>query len=618
MGPTLPSSTPRIACIVVSNFTLAALCRAEPTLREIPLALTDGTGPRATITAVSEEAARHGVRVGFTAAQGAATCSSLVFRMIPRPDSRPVTWMDSQTEPIQDTRGSSHTNPPSVPSAASRIVSVDYRRAAQAALCEVATSCSPRVEDASNGNNRGYGIVYLDAQRAPFPSEHALGAALTARAESIGLDVRVGIASTKMTARLVAHQSPRVTVVPPNAERRFLAPLPIVLLEPDRELAAALARWGITHLGQLACLSPGAMGTRFGPAGATLVRRARGEDPTPLVPTPERSSFEEELVLDYGIDTLDPLSFVLRGCLDRLSARLALRGLACSGLHFSLGLATRVCEERTVAVAAPTTDTKVLLILTRLHLEATPPAAPVEAIRVVAVPAHMRAAQLDLFRPAGPAPEHLATTLARLATICGPGRVGAPVVVDSHRPETIALAPFDPPDGPDAPSFLSQNSPRSIAPLSDPPRLAPGLVRHVEPSESSEDSARWSLATATSSPANPAPRRPGGSHPVSGPPTSAAAPPSYRDGLCRLALRAVRPPRAVEVFDNRGQPDFVRGDRLGGRVVELAGPWRLTGEWWTEERFARDYYDVSLSDGGVYRMYRDLRTAQWFVEGEYD
>jgi protein ImuB len=459
MDPASSSSTPRIACIVVSNFTLAALCRAEPTF--------------------------------------------------------------------------------------SRTVSVDYRRAAQAALCEVATSCSPRVEDASNGNDKGYGIVYLDAQGAPFSSEYALGAALTARAESIGLEVRVGIASTKITARLAAHQSPGVTVVPPSAERRFLAPLPIALLEPDRELAAALARWGITHLGQLACLSPGAMGTRFGPAGATLVRRARGEDPTPLVPTPERSSFEEEVVLGYSIDTLEPLSFVLRGCLDRLSARLALRGLACSGLHLSLGLATGAREERTVAVAAPTTDTKVLLILTRLHLEATSPAAPIEAIRVVAVPAHMRAAQLDLFRPAGPAPEHLATTLARLATICGPGRVGAPVVVDSHRPEAIELAPFDPP-------------------------------------------------------------------------TSAAAPPPYRDGLCRLALRAVRPPRAVEVFNNRGQPDFVRGDRLGGRVVELAGPWRLTGEWWTEERFARDYYDMSLSDGGVYRMYRDLKTAQWFVEGEYD
>jgi protein ImuB len=74
----------------------------------------------------------------------------------------------------------------------------------------------------------------------------------------------------------------------------------------------------------------------------------------------------------------------------------------------------------------------------------------------------------------------------------------------------------------------------------------------------------------------------------------------------------------VEVFDTRGEPDFVRGEGLGGRVVALAGPWRLAGEWWTPEAFTRDYYDISLSDGGVYRVYRDRRTATWFVEGEYD
>jgi len=573
MDSASPYSASRVACIVVPNFMLAALHRVEPTLREIPLALTEETGPQATITAVSEAAARHGVCAGFTAAQGAAICSSLVFRMTPRAASGPVPRTRSQTAPSRDTRGGSRTNSPSASSVTSRAILADYRRAAQAALCEVATSCSPRVEDASNGNDRGYGIVYLDAEGVPFPSEQALGAALTARAESIGLDVRVGIASTKMTARLAAHQSPGVTVVPQSAERRFLAPLPIALLEPDRELAAILARWGITRLGELACLSPGAMGARLGPAAAALVRRARGEDFTPFLPTPARSSFEEEVILDYGIDTIEPLAFVLRGCLDRLSARLALRGLACGGLHLSLGLATHACDERTVAVAAPTTDTKVLLILTRLHLEATPPGAPVESIRVAATPTCVRPAQLDFFRPTGPAPEQLATTLARLTTICGPGRVGAPVVVNSHRPEALALAAFDPPDGPNA-----------------------------------------------NSPANPAPCQLAGPYSVSvsGPMLSMAAPPSHRGGLCRLALRAVRPPWPVEVFDNRGRPDFVRGDCLGGRVVALAGPWRLAGEWWTDGRFARNYYDMSLSDGGVYRVYRDLRTAQWFVEGEYD
>jgi protein ImuB len=516
----------RIACVAVPNFTIAALYRIEPSLRDIPLALTDGPGPRASIVAVSDAAARLGVRTGLTATQGAALCTALVLRPIPGARLHPT--------------GSDPNAPPAGGGA-------DYRRAAQAALCEVAASCSPRIEDPNDATGNGHGLVYLDARGAPFPSEHALGAALAARAARVGLEARIGIASTKTTARLAALTGLGVTVVPPGIERRFLAPLPVGLLEPDPDHAATLVRWGITRIGELACLSPAASGRRLGAAGATLVRRARGEDDTPLVPRPPPLVFEEAIDLDYGIDTIEPLGFVLRGCLDRLIARLELQALACGELRLSLRLATQGWEERIVAVAAPTTDLKALLTLTRLRLETHPPAAPVEAIRAAAIPAHVRAAQLDFYRPAGPAPERLATTLARLTAICGsPDRVGQPAVVSSHRPEAIAIVPFDP---------------------AAPPPLSPSA----------------------------APR-----------------------GMCHLALRAIRPPRPVEVFDTRGEPDFVRGEGLGGRVVALAGPWRLAGEWWTPEAFTRDYYDISLSDGGVYRVYRDRRTATWFVEGEYD
>jgi protein ImuB len=563
----------RIACVVVPNFAIAALYRVEPALREIPVALTDGPGPRAAIVAVSDTAARLGVRTGLTATQGTAICTTLTLRPMPGARPQPAT-----------------TGEPSAPPPAGV---ADYRRAAQAALCEVAVSCSPHIEDPHDDSGAGHGLVYLDARGAPFPSEHALGAALTARAAHVGLEARVGIASTKTTARLAALTGAGVTVVSPGTERRFLAPLPIGLLEPDPERAATLIRWGITRIGQLACLSPAASGRRLGALGARLVRRARGEDDSPLVPRPMPLAFEEEIDLDYDIDTLEPLAFVLRGCLDRLLARLELRSLACDELRLSLRLATRGWEERTVAVAAPTTDVKVLLTLARLHLETHPPAAPVEAIRAAARPAHVRAAQLDLYRPAGPAPERLATTLARLTAICGSGRVGQPAVVNSHRPEAIALVPFDPTTTvtarrdprpgatttPSAAAFTSSSS--STSPNPSPPSL---------------------LSSSTSSP-------------PSSPPSPAAASPT---GSCRLALRAIRPPRPVEVFDTRGEPDFVRGEGFGGRVVALAGPWRLAGEWWAAGGFTRDYYDVSLSDGGVYRVYRDRRSATWFVEGEYD
>jgi hypothetical protein len=92
-----------------------------------------------------------------------------------------------------------------------------------------------------------------------------------------------------------------------------------------------------------------------------------------------------------------------------------------------------------------------------------------------------------------------------------------------------------------------------------------------------------------------------------------------------IALRALRPARLLEVFYRRDQPDFVRLAADGecaygctGRVVTLAGPWRLQGEWWRPDAFHRDYYDAQLSDGVVYRLFFDLARQQWFADGVYD
>jgi protein ImuB len=169
----------------------------------------------------------------------------------------------------------------------------------------------------------------------------------------------------------------------------------------------------------------------------------------------------------------------------------------------------------------------------------------VVAVAVTAVSERVRATQLGLFVPPGPAPERLATTLARLGALCGPGRVGVPVVVDTHRPGAADVAAFA----------------VSPAGLPDP---------------------------ATS----PAP--------------------------CRLVVRVLRPPRRLEVFSERDAPCFVRGTGLGGRVVAVAGPWRIAAEWWSDAPCARDYFDLELSDGGLYRCYRERASGAWFVDGVYD
>ena len=102
-------------------------------------------------------------------------------------------------------------------------------------------------------------------------------------------------------------------------------------------------------------------------------------------------------------------------------------------------LSPRGRDVRTVPVAAPTRDVGTLVALVRLALETAPPAAAVEGLVVRTSPARTRSAQLSFFEPAGPSPDKLASTIARLQALVGETRVGAPVVLDRHLPDAFTL-----------------------------------------------------------------------------------------------------------------------------------------------------------------------------------
>jgi hypothetical protein len=40
--------------------------------------------------------------------------------------------------------------------------------------------------------------------------------------------------------------------------------------------------------------------------------------------------------------------------------------------------------------------------------------------------------------------------------------------------------------------------------------------------------------------------------------------------------------------------------------------------WWSDEPVERDYWDVELVGGGLYRIYRDRRSGEWWADGVYD
>jgi protein ImuB len=92
--------------------------------------------------------------------------------------------------------------------------------------------------------------------------------------------------------------------------------------------------------------------------------------------------------------------------------------------------------------------------------------------------------------------------------------------------------------------------------------------------------------------------------------------------LCPLAphhaTRLFRPALAAEVQAPHGPPESVRARGIRGCVLESAGPWRTSGDWWRDDAWSRDEWDVALSDGALYLLYRDRRDGRWFIEGAYD
>lgn len=99
----------------------------------------------------------------------------------------------------------------------------------------------------------------------------------------------------------------------------------------------------------------------------------------------------------------------------------------------------------------------------------------------------------------------------------------------------------------------------------------------------------------------------------------AAQPREVREqGAVTLALRRFRPPRPARVEERDGRPHLILAQGVRGRVTELSGPWRISGDWWSPDAYAREEFDVALADGGLYRIYRDLARGGWFVAGTYD
>jgi protein ImuB len=302
-----------------------------------------------------------------------------------------------------------------------------------AALIDCATTFSPRVESTSAG------IVVFDAEGLErlFGSYSEIALKVADAARERGLEANIAVAANPDAAICAARGFGGITVLNRGSEKSRLRDLPLTVLAPSQEILETIERWGIRTLGAFARLPAVQISERLGQEGVQLYKLAQGASMRPIVPHADALRFVEIIELDYEIETIEPLTFILSRMLDQLCSRMRSRNRATHEVRLRLGTHVRVLK-----LPLPVRNPRLLTKLLILDLEAHPPGAAVKRVEVEAIPTKPRVVQNGLFVPLSPEPEKLELTLARLKAVVGEENVGAAEILDTHRPDAFRMEKF--------------------------------------------------------------------------------------------------------------------------------------------------------------------------------
>jgi len=432
--------------------------------------------------------------------------------------------------------------------------------AAHQALLDCAQSFSPRVEDVASDTL----LLDLSGLGALFGTLPNIAREIFHRASTMGQEINVAVAFTLEAALLAAHGFSGVTVVPEGKESEVLGGLPVAVLfanETDsadsEELLQTFSRWGIRKFRDLIALPAASLSERLGQRGLELQRKASGLGQRTLVPSDPPLIFEEAMELEFPLVLLEPLAFRLNRMLDQLCARLKMRALAAQELSLELTLENGRPESDAASCFQRTIHLPVPLVDVNIFLKFL-------QLDLKAHPPGAPIVKVDLrIEPAKPRPAQNGLFLPA-----------------SPEPEKLELtlakiAEVVGEGRVGSPQLLDTHRPQAF----EMRRFTPLAPQH------------------------------GDSH-------------TPKDLV--TAVRIFRPPLAVTVTYKDGRASYIsskRQNQIAGEILWAAGPWRSSGDWWEQDSWVRDEWDIALQEKSgiaLYRLVHDLVCGQWLLEGSYD
>jgi protein ImuB len=322
------------------------------------------------------------------------------------------------------------------------------------------------------------------------------------------------------------------------------------------QILAILHKWGIHTLGQFAALDRDQLGARLGPEAVRMWERANGQSNRVLKLIRPPESFEESFEFENEIETAEPLVFMLRRFLEQLAVQLSGIYLVTKELILRITFTNKQIYERIFKIPQPTNNVDLLFRMLHTHLENFKSEHPIVAVALSAQPIKPAREQFGLFETTLRNPEQLAETLARLIALLSADRVGTPVLEETHRSDAFGMEAFV---------------------------------------------WNWTSTAGNGGPNSATPE---------------AHPKAHGSSPLHLALRRFRPSVSASVLLDEDCLMHVRGADVRGKIIDLQGPFLISGNWWDEKSWAWAEWDLQLEDGELIRCHES--EATWRIDGIYD
>src|SRR6266436_9233000 len=315
--------------------------------------------------------------------------------------------------------------------------------------------------------------------------------------------------------------------------------------EPDRRLTekilGILHKWGIHTLGKLAALDKEELRARLGSEAVRLWERANGTATRLLKFVQPPEIFIKSFEFDHEIETTEPLLFILRRFLEQLALRLSSIYLVACELTLRITFSNSP-QNRSAAVATATrTDKQTYERVFKIP----------QPTNDVDLLFRMLQTHLENFKS-----EHPIIAVALTAQPIRPASQQFGLFETALRNphqlyETLARL------------TALLGSDRVGTPIKEETHR-PDAFRMEPFSWAQNDEIRMSNDERNSG--------------------------ATRRASLQISLRRFRPPATTSIFVSEHK--HLEGEKIRGRVVDQAGPFLLSGNWWDEKSWARAEYDM--------------------------